>query len=390
MPCSHHSQHTMLVGFDPIFPDDLARLHPMTCDEDTAFQESGHKYAIRIQNSWTTDNLISVTGWIKMYEPDDKKEFFKFAAMRAAKSINQKFMDALDKQGGKYPEELYDKIDKTDWEGAVRIHRRQTSVALEFGNHILTNPRFVRLPYNKDVDDELRNKYTQWRDAPEKSVDLFTAIFGEHEARVVAMPPYLTGNDMSDLNPRFGTRLHHDAEHHLNGHAPKYTQHHPEWRQFLEFVDYLHAQNQTPFRTEITMSIPSMLVCGQADFVARKEDGTYVLYDWKRTASIRQDGNDLYTKDAPDMLPPWSHRKATSRNTYGIQLNLYRQMLMTYGVDVTEMYLVCIHKDFARFQLIPVPIIKGGSNSPDAVALRQMVDDRKRVVSEAAARNMEE
>lgn len=374
-----------MEGFDPIFPDDLAKLHPMTCDEDTAFQESGHRYAIRIRNTgeWTTENLISVTGWIKTYEPDTKKEFFKFTRMRAAKSINQKFMEALSHRDGAYPPELYDKVDRTDWEGAVRVHRKQTSVALEFGDHILCNPKFVRMPYNKDADADLRTKYEQWKSLPEKTLDAFTSIFGEHETRIIAMPPNLTENDMSELNPRFGTRLHHDAEHHLNGHAPKYTMHHPEWTQFLRFVEYLRAQNQTPFRTEITMSVPDLLVCGQADFLAKKEDGTFVLYDWKRTPSIRADGNDLHTRDAPDMLPPWSHRKCTSRNTYGIQLNIYRQMLMTYGIQVNEMYLVCFHRDFGtEYQLVPVPIIKAGTDSPDARALRQMVADRKRAVGE--------
>lgn len=370
----------MAHGFDPIFPDDLARLHPLTCDEDTAFQESGHRYAIRVQNSWTSEGLVSVTGWIKTYVPEEKTDFFAFAAMRTAKSINQKFLEAVER-GAPYPEELYDKVDRADWEGAARCQRHQSTAAAEFGARILGEPRFVRLPYNRDVDEDLRNNFTRWRDLEPKTLEAFAEIFGPYEPRVLALPPFLTGNDVRDLWPRFGTRFHHDAEHYLNGHAPTYTQAFPEWRQFLNFVELLKAKGHAPYRTELTMSVPALMLCGQADFVARKEDGTYVLYDWKRTASIRADGRDPYTDKAPQMLPPWAHRKATSRSTYEIQLNVYRQMLMTYGLEVGELYLVCFHRDFDDFQLVPVPVIKAGSDTPDARALRQMVADRKRAVA---------
>ncbi len=463
-----------MEGFDPLFPDDLAKLHPLSCDRDTCFQESGHKYAVKIDGEWTTDDLISVTGWIKTYVPaEEKDDVFKFAAMRQAKSINAEFVagappivakifdkpvDVVDDEvfseviplalrvvedarraeedskrpkpvtlpvdpafeaafdeyinnhpdnirmpmcdkdippppkrkrarkipvaveappaDGSYPAKLYDKVDREDWEGAMRCAKGESSVAVEFANHIRSDPKFVRMPYDYDADYELREKFAKWKESS-KTPEAYADVFGVYEPRVLALPPFLTGNDVRELWPRFGTRLHRDVEHYFNGHPPKFVHSFVEWEQFLRFVDHMKTQNHEPYRTEVTMSVPSLRLCGQADFVARKPDGKFVLYDWKRTASIRADGKDPYAKNAGPMLPPWQHRANTSRNTYEIQLNIYRQMLKSYGVDVDEMYLVCFHKDHKDYQLVPVKCIMAHSPTcPDAAALRRMIKER--------------
>lgn len=192
--------------------------------------------------------------------------------------------------------------------------------------------------------------------------------------RMLAVPPHLTGNDVRELWPRFGTRLHYDIEHHMNGHPPKHTLNFPEWKQVLSFMDYLNKRGEKPFRTELTMSIPALRLCGQADFVSIKMiDGRYVLWDWKRTPNI-------YKRTKKPMLPPWSHRTCTNLNKYEIQLNIYRQMLKTYGIQVDEMYLVIFHKSYPDYKLIRVNPILGQGDSLDAKAMRQMVQDRKRAV----------
>lgn len=399
-----------MEGFDPLFPDDLARLHPLSCDQDTMFQESGHRYAVRIENGWTTEGILSVTGWIKLYTPKDNDDVFKFAAMRKAKEINGRFLDSLKpvdsfekemyeeeadttddeskpkfvvraRETGVYPHDLYDMVDETDWKSAILCYTKLSSTAEEFGEQIAHTPGFVRMPYTKDSDDELKEKFEKWK-ASSKTLSEFASIFGPHELRVLAVPPNLTGNDIRDsLWTRYGTRLHRDIEYHLNGHPPTYTHNFVEWRQFRRFLAWMESRGHVPFRTELTMSVPALRVCGQADFVAKKADGTYVLYDWKRTASMKHDGKDPYSDRAAPLLPPWSHRRNTSRDKYTIQLNLYRQFIKSYGLEVTEMYLVCFHKDHEDFLLIPVPIFKAGSDTPDGRALRQMVEERKKMLN---------
>lgn len=405
-----------MEGFDPLFPADLANAHPLACDQDTKFQEEGHRYAVRIDNSWTTEGLISVTGWIKQYTPKDNDDMFKFSAMRRAKEINAQFMASLApidpfekemyeeeaeavettddesakyvpkakvvvKKNGVYPSELYDMVDERDWVGAVKCYQKTSTVAQEFGDQITHTHGFVRMPYTKMSDDALKDSFEKWKSSS-KTIDEFGAIFGPHEIRVLAVPPYLTGNDIQgSLWTRYGTRLHRDIEYHLNGHPPIYTQNFVEWRQFQRFLVWMEAQGHTPFRTELTMSVPGLRLCGQADFVAKKADGTYVLYDWKRTASMKHDGNDPYSDRAVPMLGAWSHRKNTSRDKYTIQANLYKQMIQNYGMKVTEIYLVCFHKTLPDFLLIPIEIFRAGSNTPDGRALRQMVVDRKKVIA---------
>jgi hypothetical protein len=360
--------------FDPIFPDDLARLHPLPCDQDTAFQEAGHIYAIRVNNSWTTEGLTSVTAWIGTYlgETDDK---FKFIAMRKAKSLNEKF---LCRSSDEYPTELYDMIDKEDWDGSVHVTHRICTTAEAFAHRIVSDKKFIRLPYTKDSDSELELKVKEWRELTEPSLDEYIRIFSSdpYDMRMLAVLPHLTGHDVRELWPRFGTRLHYDIEHHLNGHPPKHTLNFPEWKQVLKFMEYLKSKGEVPFRTELTMSIPALRLCGQADFISRKPDGKFVLYDWKRTASIEVDSKEM-------MLPPWSHRTCSSKNKYSIQLNMYRQMLKTYGIEVEEMYLVCFHTNYGQtYKLVPIRCIMGQGDSLDAKALRQMVRDRKRQVDE--------
>lgn len=397
-----------MEGFDPLFPDDLAKQFPLSCDQDTMFQEHGHRYAVRIDNSWTTEGLISATGWIKMYTPKDNDDVFKFAAMRRAKEINAQFTESMapinpferefyeeaadttdDESKPKlvvrpkkavYPTELYDMVDESDWMGAVRCYQKTSSTAAEFGDQILHTPGFVRMPYAKMSDAELGANFDKWKTSS-KTLDEFTTIFGPHELRVLAVPPYLTGNDIQgSLWTRYGTRLHRDIEYYLNGHEPKYTQNFVEWEQFQRFLKWMRSKGHEPFRTELTMSVPALRLCGQADFLAKKADGTIVLYDWKRTASMKPDGNDPYSDKAPPMLPPWSHRKSTSRDKYTIQANLYRQMIQNYGMKVSEIYLVCFHKSHPDFLLIPIEIFKAGSDTPDGRALRRMVEDRKKAI----------
>ena len=345
-------------------------------------------YAIRLADgTWTTRGVISVTGWIKNYIGADRSAFFRSSARRKAKRLNELFRASHDFA---YPTELYDILDERDWAASVASAVTRQEPTGEAFRHMLelNADAFVRLPYGSEVDADLRQRFYRWRSGePEarRTPGWFAECFGEHEPRVVAALPHLTGWDVDALNPRFGTRLHYDIEHYLNGLEPKYTVGTKDWAQFLAFnEEVLKARGHEPFRTELTMSVASIMLCGQLDFLARTSDGRFILYDWKRTATIREDGNDLYLVDAKPMLPPWAHRTDSNRNQYMIQLNVYRQMLKKYGIDVSEMYLVCFHGTLDKYQLIPVSCIAAGDSTPDAVALRTMVRDRAEQVKRLA------
>lgn len=379
------------VRFDPIFPSELARANPLPCDEDAAFQEEAHVYAVKgPEGDWITNGVISITGWIKRYETKNDADFEK-PAERKAKEFNELFME-YERIGRGYPQSLYDMIDEADWVGSAACRSGTKSAAEAFAHRLLDDAGFVRAPPYADA--ELVQKCAAWRAlGAKRSLEKFTEIFGTYEPRALAAPPHLIGSDVRALWPRYGTRVHHDIEMYFNGYTePKWAKGREEWTQFLEFVEtHLKEKGYEPFRTELTMGLGALRVCGQLDFLARKPNGKYALYDWKRTDKLKDYKEDKDLARAKPFRAPWSHRVDSARNKYTIQINLYRQMLKSYKIDVDEMYLVSVHKDHPNFQLISVPCVAADRpDCPDARALREMVIARKaevRAIQEAEKRH---
>jgi ATP-dependent exoDNAse (exonuclease V) beta subunit len=79
--------------------------------------------------------------------------------------------------------------------------------------------------------------------------------------------------------------MHWNIEHYLNdvAIAPRI----PEFQQFLQFhADVIQARKIRPYRTEWRIAAPDLSLGGSVDFVGRREDGSYVLMDWKRSKNL--------------------------------------------------------------------------------------------------------
>ena len=123
-----------------------------------------------------------------------------------------------------------------------------------------------------------------------------------------------------------------------------------EWEYFKEFM---HNVSPIPFRTEWSIYDIEAKMAGTIDFLCRKQDGTYELYDWKRSSKISPN-----EKGRNKGINGLEHLYETQYTEHCLKQNLYRYMLQkNYGIKVSGMNLVLLHPDFTTYRILPVPIM---------------------------------
>lgn len=102
-----------------------------------------------------------------------------------------------------------------------------------------------------------------------------------------------------------------------------------------------------PFRSEWRIFDRSLKLAGTIDLISKNEDGSYNIYDWKR--SSRLNNENRYQRG----LGKLAHLEDTPRNHYYLQQNLYRYILEhQYGLNIREMKLVGL---YGPLDVIDVP-----------------------------------
>lgn len=147
-----------------------------------------------------------------------------------------------------------------------------------------------------------------------------------------------------------GTALHLDIEHFYNGDdawvpVSKDT---VEWQYFLAFNrDFIGSRGYLPYRTEWLVFDEETKVPGSIDMVYKKPDGTFAIYDWKRTGELKKENR------FQNGLGPLSHLPDVNYWHYSLQLNVYRYILQKYyGVVVSELALVILHPNNTNYRVI--------------------------------------
>ena len=94
------------------------------------------------------------------------------------------------------------------------------------------------------------------------------------------------------------------------------------------------------FRTDVSLYHGGLEVAGQADCLCVDDDGGIVIWDWKRVARLRLDGNQ-------QMLPPLQHLSDCRYRHYCLQLSIDRFILESpaHGFRVSRMMLGIVHPD---------------------------------------------
>ena len=148
-----------------------------------------------------------------------------------------------------------------------------------------------------------------------------------------------------------GTLMHFHIEMLLNGGVLEEPQS-PEILQFRKFErDVIRALNFFPYRTEVCVFHLGLRVAGQIDALFKHEDGTFAIFDWKRSAAIRR-VNDFANMDPPlDVWPDCNYYH------YTLQLNMYRYILQTqYGLQVRSLHLGVFHPDRDIYEHVVLPL----------------------------------
>ena len=87
--------------------------------------------------------------------------------------------------------------------------------------------------------------------------------------------------------------------------------------------------------------------------VQNRDDGSFSIYDWKRS-------KDALSPENPyrefSHIPELSHVPATTYWKYAMQLNMYKYILETnYDMKIRDLHLVRMHPNFDTYAVIDVP-----------------------------------
>ena len=158
-----------------------------------------------------------------------------------------------------------------------------------------------------------------------------------------------------------GTLFHLHFEARLNG-VPLPRDERIE-SEFSEAARYLDAEfereGMAPFRTELCVfwvdEETGFATCaGQIDLLARKENGTYVMIDFKRTGKKLEEDANTYGKWA-DPEGPMAGFGVNDFRKYSFQQSLYCVMLEQCAgivVDPEERYLLQAHPDLPTVEKV--------------------------------------
>lgn len=122
-----------------------------------------------------------------------------------------------------------------------------------------------------------------------------------------------------------------------------------EWSYFKSFE---RNTPFVPFRTEWRVYDADARMAGTLDFVCCCPNGTYEIYDWKRSNKIDPTETNRWASG----LNGLEHLTDTSYIHYCLQQNLYRYMLeKNYGIKVSRMNLVVLHPELPSYSVVPIP-----------------------------------
>lgn len=307
----------------------LKQKHPHPKDGLVRFDEASHTYKIRIGNDeWIESHILSVTKFLDKFVP----EFPSHIAFVTMKSVNKRFAYWYKNRDKLADPESY----APEFFGPIWPEKYYRYVP----RHV-----FVQILRNEPIPDEERLKL------PEP--------LGRYTAQSVRDSWVRPGKELHDQIDRFLNRM------------PSPTPDTKVWRQFMCFIAEAERRGYTPIRTEMSVALPSARLAGRFDLVMRRsKDKKMEMFDYKTTDKIKQKPElDLDYAKAGQMNPPFEMLRATSRNKYMLQQNLYSLFLAReYGILLEGMWLVIFHETNPGFMLIRVqdiskdPILRDAMN----------------------------
>lgn len=122
-----------------------------------------------------------------------------------------------------------------------------------------------------------------------------------------------------------------------------------EWHHFNAFKNDVSFR---PFRTEWCVYDEDARMAGTIDLLCACDDGTFEIYDWKRSNRINPAEPNRWATGKNGL----EHLTDTAYMHYCLQQNLYCYILeKNYGLRIKQMHLVVLHPDFDTYQLVKIP-----------------------------------
>ena len=149
-----------------------------------------------------------------------------------------------------------------------------------------------------------------------------------------------------------GTQLHLDIEKYFDSDKKIKPRNKREFDFFLDFYE-THLTDLKLYRTEWRIFDDLIYVAGTADMIFKKEDGTYAIYDWKRSKDIKVHNG------FNNGIGVCSDISDCNFNHYCLQLNIYKKILEDhYAKPVSEMHFVQLHPNFDTYKVFDVPDLR--------------------------------
>jgi len=140
-----------------------------------------------------------------------------------------------------------------------------------------------------------------------------------------------------------GTLMHYNIERVYNGCSLDHVDNGSSEFQYFRRFHADHVERLEPFRTEWMIFHEEHRLSGSIDIVFRNlDDGTYSIYDWKRSKEIKKTafGGAFAKTEGIEHLPDSNFWH------YSLQLNTYKTILeQKYDMVIRDMFLVCLHPD---------------------------------------------
>lgn len=153
-----------------------------------------------------------------------------------------------------------------------------------------------------------------------------------------------------------GTIMHDRIEHYYLGSDAG-----DDGEAYSMFRHFAAAVRLYPYRTEWRIYLEDYGVAGTLDFLERRPDGTFAIYDWKRSKKlVDSEGRTIMrNRFGHRGHSPVGHLDDTPYYHYALQLSIYRLILeMRYGILVSEMKLGVFHPENPMAYIIPVPYLR--------------------------------
>lgn len=170
------------------------------------------------------------------------------------------------------------------------------------------------------------------------------------------------GQESRDL----GIAMHANIENYYLGKDTKET---AEYKLFKTFASKMPLN---PYRTEWAVYDWEYKIAGTIDFVDY-QNGDYIIYDWKRSDKIVENGMPVKTNKYGEMGNyPLGHLDNTPYYHYALQLSLYKYILeKNYGLKISDLRLGIFHPTYNKPYVLRMPYLEKEVN--DIIALRSEI-----------------